>query len=169
MEVTNINEEREVLRVVVGPGGATHPVLGTIPEAGCFPIPVTKTGAIDTDNAGSTAGLEVLGDGTLFQTENISPGDYLANADGILRRIRYVFSENRMKLEAKFPSSLSAADVRWVPKAFYKYMLAESTGSATAELQEEDFPAAAKWIGEGAPVSYDVSTANSQITFSLSR
>lgn len=167
MDVTNIAQETEVYRVVVGPGGSTHPILGTIPEKGSFPMKTVKTGTITTENAGATVGLIVSGVGTLFNSE-LDQGDYLTNADGVLRRIKFIFSDTLLELEAKFPASLAAAAVNWVPKAFYKYILAESTGTANAVLQEQAFAFGTRWLDEGAPVSYDVSTASSQISFTLS-
>lgn len=175
----NIPTKEELInyRVVVGNNTpTTHPILGTIPVKGCFPLPVTQTGTISTDNAGTTAGLEVSGSGTFFHRGNatgsgvgkVEPGDFLADANGILRRVRFVESDTRLTLEAKFPTSLAGAILKVVKKNFYRYMLASSTGSATAILNEQNFASNDKWFDDGAPVSYDVTTASSEISFTLS-
>lgn len=162
-------EELANLRVVVGNNTVTtHPVLGTIPVKGCFPLPVTKTGTVSTDTAGTTVGLVVKGVGTLFLSENVEQGDFLANADGIIRRITHVDDNLTLRIQAKFPADLSAAAVKLVKKNSFRYILASSTGSAVPKLNEQNFAVNDKWFSDGAPVSYDVSTVSSEISFTLS-
>lgn len=161
-------EEQKSLRVVVGNNTVTtHPVLGSIPVKGTFPLAVTKTGTCTSDNAGSTAGLIVIGSSTLFLTE-LSQGDYLTDGNGVIRRIKWIFSNTMLELDAKFPSSLSAAAVKLVKKNAYRSILVESTGTATATLNEQSFKQNSKMFDDGAPISYDVSTASSEIAVTLS-
>lgn len=165
-------EEFQVHRVVVGNNTpTTHPTLGTIPVKGSWPLPVTKTGTITTDNSGGApalAGKLVVGSGTLFKSE-LNEGDYLSDAAGAIRRIKFIYSDIMLELDAKFPSSQSSATVKLVKKNFYRSILAESTGTANATLQEQAFKGgSSKFIDDGAPVSWDVSTASSEITFIIS-
>lgn len=165
---------QEEFQVVLKPGGITHPVLGAFAETGSIPKPVVKTGTIETDNAGATAGVKVLGDGTLFTSE-LEEGGFLADADGVVRRIKFILSDTMLELNAKFPTSLSAEDVNYIPKNKYKKIFAQSTGTVAATLQEQDFALNATFEtpldgGQGAqPISYDVSTADTQITVQISQ
>lgn len=164
-------EEFQVHRVVVGNNTpTTHPTLGTIPVKGSWPLPVTKTGTITTDNSGGApalAGKLVVGSGTLFKSE-LNEGDYLSDAAGAIRRIKFIYSDIMLELDAKFPSSLSAAAVKLVKKNAYRSILVESTGTATATLNEQSFKQNSKMFDDGAPISYDVSTASSEIAVTLS-
>lgn len=162
-------------RVVVGNNTiTTHPVLGAIPVKGCFPLPVTKTGTISTDNAGATVGLVVIGVGTQFKfqiddkTYRVAVGDYLADSNGVVRRVTEVNSDTMLKINAKFPSSLSAAALKVVKQNKYRWFTASSTGTAAAILNEQNFAINDKWLNDGTPFSYDVSTVNSEISFNIS-
>lgn len=160
------NEEKVSYRVVVVTGGITHPVLGAIPAKGCFPLPLTKTGTISTTNTDATKpGKTVLGVGTLFQSE-IQVDDYLADSNGVLRRVVYIFSDTMLEIEAKFPTQLSAAAVKISRKSNFKMIAAKSTGSVDATaLQEQVFPVGETFLNGGSPVSYDVTAG--QISFQL--
>lgn len=169
------NEELYNYRVVVGNNTpTTHPVLGTIPVKGCFPLPLTMTGTITTENTGGglTLGLVVFGVSTLFLTGGVTAkvevGDFLANSNGVIRRITSIESNTVLHINAKFPSSLSGAAVKLVRKNSFRWILASSTGTAAATLNEQGFAVNDKWFDDGAPVSYDVSTASSEISFTLS-
>ncbi len=169
-----LNDEVQVYRVAIVPGGITHPILGAIPDKGCIPLPVTKTGTISTDNTDSTSGCIVRGTGTLFldatstteQGSDFQKNRFLANADGVLRRIKEVNSNIMITLVNPFPASLVAAAVKLVTLK-PGYIVAKSVGTADAILQEQDFVVGEVYVGEGSPVSYDVSAANSQIDFSI--
>lgn len=157
-------------RVVVGNNTpTTHPVLGTVPVRGSWPLPITKTGTITTDNSGGApalAGKLVKGVGTLFLSE-LNEGDFLSDNAGAIRRIKFIMSDTMLELDAKFSTSLSASAVYYVKKNYYSAIMAESTGTATAVLQEQDFDQYSKYVGGGAPISWDVSTSNSEIAFTL--
>lgn len=160
----------ETISVAVGNNTpTTHPILGTIPVKGCFPLPVTKTGTFQTDhsgNPGSNSGKNVKGTSTLFLSE-LSQGDFLADSNGVLRRIKWIFSDTMLELEARFPVSQSGTLVKVVKKSYYNSIIARSTGTAAATLNEQNFAIGAVSYSEGAPMSYDVSTASSEIRFEL--
>lgn len=169
------NEEKESFRVkVTSAGSTTHPVLGVIPNKGCFPIPVLGTGTISTTNTDAAdPGLIVTGVGTLFMTGTaaIKPqvGDYIASdsAGATIRRIMEIRSDTQIKIEAKFVTQLAAASFYIVKKSFYKMIYAKSTGTADAILQEQGFAQGNTFLNGGSPVQYDASTANAAIEFQL--
>lgn len=167
------NEEKVSHRIVVTVAGSTvHPVLGTIPNKGCLPIPIQGTGTITTVNADTSGGKMVTGTGTAFIT-GIEPipqvGDYLASdaAGSTVRRIMRIDSDTRITLEAKFVTQLTAANLYIVRKSTYKMIYAKSTGTADAVLQEQPFIVAETFMNGGSPVSYDASAANNKISFQL--
>ena len=176
------NEEKISYRVECLQAGTTHPVLGAIPNAGCFPIPIQGTGTIITDNSDTTTygvGKLVTGTGTLFTQDGfasgggasvskVQPGDYIASSvsGAIIRRVMLVLDDTHLVLEAKFPSSYSG-NLYIVRRAFYKMIYAKSVGSATAKLQEVDFLVNETFLNGGSPVSYDCSTSGAQIMFQL--
>lgn len=162
-------EELESLRVVVGNNTTTaHPVLGTIPVKGTFPMEETMSGLATTDNAGTTAGLIVMGDEDTRFLDELNEGDFLSDGLGHIRRIKFIMSQNMLELEAKFASDLTADPVLLVRKNGYRSILAHSTGSANAVLNDQVFEPEAKFFNDGAPVAYDVSTASCEISFTLS-
>lgn len=169
------NEEKFSFRVkVTSAGSTTHPVLGVIPNKGCFPIPVLGTGTISTTNTDATdPGLIVTGVGTLFQTGNArlkpQPGDYIASdsAGSTIRRIMEVRSDTVIKIEAKFVTALTGATFYIVKKSFYKMIYAKSTGTADAILQEQGFAQGNTFLNGGSPVQYDASASNAAIEFQL--
>ena len=160
-----VNIVNKVERIVTG---VTHPYLGAIPTKGTIPIAETLTGTISTDNAGTSAGVIGVGTGSLFLTE-LSAGDFLYDSDAAIRKILYVFSDTMIQFEEKFPASLSSVAVKRPKNQYYKQVLAESTGSTNAKLQESVFKAASKTVLDGSPVTYDVTTASSEITFDCSK
>lgn len=170
--------EKQTFQLVIGNNTPTvHPVLGTFPAVGCIPLPIEPAAqTVTSDNAGTTAGLILIGTGTNWldgtivsdSSDKVEQGDFIANADGVLRRVLHVLSNTMLELEAKFPASLSATPLRIVRKNFYRSILAASTGTADAELNEQTFAVGGNMFDEGAPVSYDVSAADSEITFTLS-
>lgn len=165
-------QEHISYRVVVGDNATTtHPVLGDFPAKGCIPQAINPAGTATTDNSGTTAGLVVLGSGTTFLTgvtlTRPEKGDFLADANFVLRRIKSVDSDTQITLDAKFPSSLSGV-VRLVKKNKYRSILASCTGTVACSLDEQAFAVNDKWFNDGTPLSYDVSAAGKQISFSLS-
>lgn len=159
------NNEFKVERLVTG---TTHPYLGSIPTKGTIPIFEVLTGTISTDNSGSSAGLTVLGTGTLFLTE-LAVGDFLYDGDAAIRKIRYIFSDTMLELEEKFPASLTDADVNRPKRSFYKQIIARSSGTAASELQESPFEIDAQVTTGGSPLVYDASGAGAQIEFTCSK
>jgi hypothetical protein len=156
-----INNVVKVERIVTG---TTHPYLGAIPTKGTIPVAETLTGTITTDNAGSTGGVIVLGTGTLFFTE-LYVGDFIYNGDAEIRKIKAIFSDTMLEIEEKFPASLSGAAVKRPKNHYYKTIVATSTGSADAELQEAKLEVDKKFEGMGSPLAYDASAVNAEITF----
>lgn len=160
-----INNEYKVERIVPG---TTHPYLGAIGSKGTIPLPETLTGTISTDNAGSTAGKIVLGVGTLFLTE-LAVGDFIYNGDAAIRKIRYIYSDTMLELEEKFPASLSGAAIKVPKRNLYKQIVARSTGTVDAQLQEAAFEVGAQILTGGTPLAYDCSVANTGIEFTCSK
>ena len=166
--------EHASYRVVVGNNTATtHPVLGSFPAKGCIPLPVTDVGTFQTDNAGATAGLVVFGTNTQFLTGKTQTrpekGDFLCDSNFVLRRIKSVDSDTKITLDAKFPAGVAGGTaVKVVRKQQCRFITAESSGTAVAILNEQNFAVGSKWFNDGTPVSYDVSTASSEISFNFS-
>jgi len=160
-----VNLVHKVERIVPG---TTHPYLGSIPAKGTIPLAETLTGTIDTDNAGTSEGLIVMGTDTIFLTE-LMPGDFLYDGDAAVRKIRYIFSDTMLELEEKFPADLSGDDVLRPKNMFYKQIIAKSTGTVDAELQEAVFRVGEDVVLGGSPVAYDCSTANTLIEFTCSK
>jgi hypothetical protein len=149
--------------------GTTHPYLGSIPSKGTIPLAETLTGTIETDSSvGDTEGLIVLGTGTIFLTE-LNIGDFLYDGDAAIRKILYIFSDTMLQIEEKFPADLSADPVLRPKNQFYKQIIAKSTGTVDAELQEAVFRVGEDVVLGGSPVAYDCSTANTLIEFTCSK
>lgn len=163
-----VNEERECYRIVVAAGGITHPVLGAIPAQGCFPLPLTGTGTIFTDITGSsTAGKRVLGTNTLFLSE-VQLHDYLADSGGRIRKVVRIYSDTQIELEAAFPVQLGAGTaLKIVRKSEQKMIYAKSVGTVDATLNEQAFLVNETFLNGGAPVSYDVTTTSTKISFQI--
>jgi len=154
-----VNNDFKVERITTG---TTHPYLGAIPAKGTIPLAETKTGTITTDNAGTSAGLIVLGVGTLFLTE-IFPGDFLYDNDAAIRKVRYVFSDTLLELEEAFPASVSGIAVKRPKNQYYKEVLVYNTGAA-AEVQESPIEDGERLILGGSPIAYDGTGSQLQFT-----
>lgn len=148
--------------------GTTHPYLGAIPTKGTIPLAETLTGTISTDNAGTSAGLIVLGTDTIFLTE-LNVGDFLYDGDAAIRKILYIFSDTMLQIEEKFPADLSDDDVLRPKNQFYKQIIAKSTGTVDAELQEAVFRVGEDVVLGGSPVAYDCSVGSTLIEFTCSK
>lgn len=159
------NNEVKVERITTG---TTHPYLGAIPTKGTIPLPDTLTGTITTDNAGASGGLIVLGSGTLFLTE-VYPGDFIYDNDAAVRKVVAVFSDTMLKLEEKFPASVSAIALKVPKRSYYKAITSRSSGTADAELQEASFVIQSATVTGGSPLAYDASAANAEIEFTCSK
>lgn len=160
-----VNNEVKVERITTG---TTHPYLGAIPTKGTIPLPETLTGTITTDNAGTSAGLIVLGSGTIFLTE-VYPGDFIYDNDAAIRKVVAVFSDTMLELEEKFPASVSGIALKVPKRSYYKAITARSSGSADAELQESSFVTGSSTVTGGSPLAYDASAANAEIEFTCSK
>lgn len=165
-----LHQEKETYRLVVTTGASTtHPVLGIYATKGCIPAITTDAtknpGTITTVSTGGQDGKIVFGTGTLFTTY-YQVGDYIADSNFVLRKITEVNSDTVMHLEAKFPSDLTGATPNRI-KPLYCSVEAKNTGSAAAILQEQTFISVDTFVNGGAPISYDVSGANAQISFTL--
>jgi len=145
--------------------GTTHPYLGAIPAKGTIPLPETLTGTISTDNAGASAGVTVLGVGTIFLTE-IYPGDFIYNNDAEVRKVLYVFSDTMLQLEEKFPASVSGIALKRPKNQYYKEVLVYNTG-AIAEVQEAPIGNGERLVLGGSPIAYD--GTGSQIQFTCTK
>ena len=163
-----LHKEVETFRLVIGNNTPTvHPVIGTYPAKGCIPLPVldsTRNPGTITTNAGTPKA--VVGTGTLF-VNYYTPGDFLADANGVCRKIIDVISDTQMTIEAGFPTPLSNATPNRVKPLYYAVEAKNTTASTAAVLQEQTFVAGDTFQNNGAPVSYDVSTASTQISFTL--
>jgi len=160
-----VNNEVKVERITTG---TTHPYLGAIPTKGTIPLAETQTGTITTDNAGASAGLIVLGSGTIFLTE-VYPGDFIYDNDTAIRKVVAVFSDTMLELEEKFPASVSALALKVPKRSYYKAITARSSGTVDAELQESSFVIGSSTVTGGSPLAYDASAANAEIEFTCSK
>jgi len=163
-----LHKEVETYRLVMGNNSTTvHPVLGTFPIKGCIPLPVTDStrnpGTITT-NAGTPT--VVVGTGTTFLSY-YTPGDFIADGNGVCRKITQVNSDTLLTVEAAWPSPLSNATPNRVKPLYSSIEAHNTSASVAAVLLEQTFPAGDTFVNSGAPVSYDVSTASSQISFTL--
>lgn len=164
---TVFHEEIEVFRIVTG---QTHPIFGAIPDKGCIPFPVTKTGTFSTDNSDAYGGVIMRGIGTLF-TQELIAGTSFVYFNGAVRRVKKVVSDVIAELYYKFPASVSGAPVSVPPANKYRQQYAESTGAnQPAILQEAPFRPGNNFLNGGAPISYNVyeSGSDAEITFTLS-
>ncbi|MGL6268055.1 MAG: hypothetical protein ACRC2O_09010 [Chitinophagaceae bacterium] len=159
------NNEVKVERLTTG---TTHPYLGAIPTKGTIPLPKTLTGTITTDNAGTSAGLIVIGVGTIFFTE-VYPGDFIYDNDAAVRKVKAVFSNTMLQLEEKFPASVSGIALKVPKRSYYKSITSRSSGTVDAELQEATFAFGSSTVTGGSPLAYDASTLNSEIEFTCSK
>ena len=133
------------------------------PTKGTIPVAKTKTGTIQTD------GANVRGTGTAFLSE-IQEDDYLYNGDASVRRVIHVISDTLLVLEKAFPSSLSAGTALKVCKPQWaKEIDAKSTGTVAAILQETPFRVNDEDLCGGAPLAYDASASNAEISFSIAK
>jgi len=172
---TLFHDEVEVYRLALIPGGFIHPFLGTFPQKGTIPLPVTKAGTLSTDNTDSTGGLVVTGVGTGFLqatalTNNASDfqkNRFLVDSNGLCRRIKEVNSDNMITLVNPFPASLAPGTA--VKLVVFKpgMITARSVGTANAIMQEANFVIGESFVGGGSPLSYDVSAAGAQIDVSI--
>lgn len=172
---TLFHNEIETFRLVLNSSGSTiHPVLGTIPNKGILPLATQMTGTISSLNADASGGKLVIGVGTTFQgsIDNktlVQPNDFIYDpAQFVARRVDKVLSDSRLMLTAKFPAQLSGVQL-WVVRRTFHKIYAKSTGaSGVPILLEQNFAIADTFLNSGAPVSYDASVANSEISFLLS-
>jgi hypothetical protein len=165
-----VNSELGFMRVIANATPVVHNILGTIPNKGTFPLSTTKTGTM-TSTPGSTqaeAKKVVVGTGTLFRTE-VFEGLYAAD---VVRKVTDVVSNTMLILEYPFPSTVTGEPVKVVRAGKYKSILAKNTGSVNAIYNEAVIESGDSSIRDNdmglAPVSYDVSAVNAEITFELS-
>lgn len=165
-----LHQEVETYRLVINPGANTvHPILGSFPQKGVIPLAtvdsVNNPGTISTNSSGGAQdGTHIFGVGTTF-TNYYNPGDYITDGS-VWRKITRVNSDTLMDIEAKFPTDLTAATPNKGKRQFTS-IEARSTGSANAVLQEQAFVSLTQFDNGGAPISYDCTTASSQISFTL--
>lgn len=172
---TLFHNEIETYRLVLfGAGPIVHPTLGSIPTKGVLPLGRQMTGLINSFAADPSSGLMVLGVGTSFldggtdKLAQIEEGDFIYDpAQKVARRVQIVYSNTRLKLFAKFPADLVSVQLWKIPRTFHK-IYAKSTGAAAAVLEESSFEVNDTFLNSGAPVTYDATAANAEISFELS-
>lgn len=157
------HDERAIFNAVTGqssnfPQGDGTVTEDTFPAKGTIPLARTMTGTIESD------GVNVLGTGTLFETE-LAVGDYLYDDDGAVRQIKHIESETKLTLRQAFPSDVSGIDVLYCQRQRFKMVTIESTGTVAAILQEAPFAVGRRIVTGGAPFTYDASDSNAQISF----
>ena len=133
------------------------------PTKGTIPVAKTKTGTIQS------TGVNVRGTGTLFRSE-IEEGDYLYNGDAAVRKVLHIISDTLLVLEKGFASDVAALTALKVCKPQWaKEIDAKSTGTAAAILQETPFRVNDEDLCGGAPLAYDASATNAEISFSIAK
>lgn len=167
------HDEKQVFNAVTGqqsnfPQGDGTIDVGTFPTKGTIPIAQVKTGTITTDSNNGD-GRDVLGVGTKFIEEGLKVGDYLYDGDAAVRRIDSIASNTSLRLSQAFPSDLTADDVLYCERQVFKMIIVESTGSAAAELQESLFAVGRRVVHGGAPIAYDASMSDAQISVFVSQ
>lgn len=157
--------------------GVADPLTGvTFPNKGVFPAAV----ALETTDASPVAvtGTTVAADkrwitlsATNWLAGNMRVGMWLYSAaDNVLTQITAVGSyQNSIQVAVPFSTDFSATAIVLAKAYTYKSVKAISSGTANAKLQGVNFPFGKELLFEGtqgvAPVSYDASGANQQITF----
>lgn len=173
MSSLGIHDEQQFYRIVANVTPVTHPIFGEIPNKGTIPLSTTKTGTI-TSTPTTTTGADnkkiIFGTDTLFKSE-VREGDYLHAAD-VVRKIVSIASDTQLTLDNALPANISGVAFKIVRPRFRR-VRAKNTGSvATAIYQEAKMGVAEEDDRSSetalAPVSYDVSSANQELTFSVS-
>lgn len=139
---------------------------GAFPTKGTIPKAVAKTGTI------TSTGTNVLGSSTLFETE-AKIGDFIYDPDAAVsavRRITKILSNTMLEIASAFPVDIDAGSPFQVcEKQYFQMVYAKSTGSADAELQETTFRVNDTSLTGGAPLAYDASASNAEISFECHR
>jgi hypothetical protein len=158
--------EKQTFRAVTGgayniPGAYGIQVYGAVfPAIGTIPISNPTSGTIISQ------GVAVRGTNTRFTTE-LSEDDHI-HAKNVVRKISQIMSDTLLFLTAGFPTDITVASSYRVCKPqTYKGIIARSTGSANATLQESIFVPNDVFVNGGAPISYDATAG--QISFEVSR
>jgi hypothetical protein len=162
------HDERSVFRAVTGQTSTFPQADGSIardtfPTKGTVPMARTFAGKIDSD------GRMVRGTDTKFETGGIKIGDYLYDGDAAVRKITRIISETLLEVEFDFPSDIANGDVLICERQTFKMIIAESTGTADAVLQEAPFRVGGRVVHGGAPLAYDASASDAEISFSVSQ
>jgi hypothetical protein len=137
------------------------------PEKGTIPVAKQRTGTI----SGEDDSTYIRGTSTLF-TKQIQEGDFIYSSagDGSLRKVKHIISDTLLILDAPFPTDVTGINLmvckpQFVQKASY----AKSTGTVDAVLNEAPFIVGDVDFGGGSPLAYNASTADAQISFSISK
>ena len=164
---TVAHDERGVYRAVTGQTSHFPKADGTLdtfqfPQRGTVPMARTFPGTIESD------GKYVRGTDTEF-TKGIKVGDYLYDDAAAVRMIRHIISDTLLELDDGFPVDVNGIDVLVCERQTFKMIIAESTGTGEAILQEAIFPVGSRVVHGGAPIAYDATSSNGQICFSVSQ
>lgn len=135
--------------------GSAFPRIGTIP--------------LSTPAAGTiiSQGPNVRGTNTLFLSQ-LREGQFL-HAKNVTRKILHIISDTLLVLESGFPTDIASPGegVRFIRPQAYKTIYAKSTGSSNPVLQEAPFVSGDTSFQGGAPISYDASGSNQEISFEV--
>lgn len=165
---TLYHPERETFHVVSGQTYDAFPqsdgtiIADTLPAKGTIPIAAQKTGTI------SSTGASVRGTNTVFATE-LRENDFLYDGDAAVRRITKIISNTLLEVTHGFPSDLSDADVLYCERQAFSLVQWNCSGTAAAELQGAPLAVGERGLNGGAPLAYDASASNAQISFTCSR
>lgn len=132
--------------------GTAFPAKGTVPTA------QPKQGTF------ISGGVKVRGTGTRFMSD-VYPGDFLYAKD-VIRRVKYVESDEMLTLEQPFPSEVSVAIAPLVARGGYKSIVIRNTHASAAAIVSEAPLAAGAVIIPEAAVSYDATAGTLDITIS---
>jgi hypothetical protein len=142
---------------------ATFPTKGTIPAARQLSGTIVSTG------------VNVRGTNTLF-TKEVQEEDFIYAVEGAagassIRKVVHVISDTLLVVDAPFNEDIDPAiDLKVIkPQMIFKEVYAKSTGTAAAIMNGSTFPVGMEDHSGGAPLIYDASAANAQISFGCSK
>ena len=139
-----------------------HIAYGTaFPRVGTIPLSHPRNGTIISQ------GVNVRGTGTAFLTD-LREGYYI-HAKNVVRKILHIISDTLLVLEGGFPTDIASPGegLRFIKPQTYRTVYAKSTGTADPILQESPFRQNDTSFDGGAPISYDASGTNSEISFTV--
>jgi hypothetical protein len=164
---TQWHDQRNDFRAVTGSAYRIRGAYGIIAYGSSFPR--VGTIPLSTPVAGTiiSQGPNVRGTNTLFRSQ-LREGYYI-HAKNVVRKILHIISDDLLVLESGFPTDITSAGegVRYIKPQGFHTIYAKSTGTADPILNEAPFRQSDTSFQGGAPISYDASLTNSEISFEV--